>query len=355
MQKHVSLIFIFLLSSLAFFFRPGNLVFAGSPQSTNFTLTNFEFGAGGTASSSSTTYSLFGNIGETSNASPSSQNYRLGSGLVYTMIASVPAAPTFTNPSNYYNKLLISIKPIINPSDFRYAVAISKDNFVTDTEYIQPDNTIATNFSILNFRTFTNWGGASGTTIIGLLPNTTYTVKVKARQGFYTESPWGSTTQAATINPTMSFSLSSNNISLGSMTPGSIATSGTITTTVTTNGTGGTAVYIYDKNAGLLSSSTGYTINAVSNNLGSTTEGYGVQGQSVTQTSGGPMEILSPYNSSGNTVGLINTTEQNIFDSSGQAVTSGQGTFQLQAKPSTTAKAATDYTDTITVIATGLF
>lgn len=347
---------ISLLSFIAIYFLiPLSVIHADNPQSSNYKLVNFGFGAGGTASSSSSTYSLFGNLGETTAATESSLNYRLGSGLTYTMIASVPAAPTFTNPSNYYNKLLIKINPITNPSDYSYAIAISSDNFASDVRYIESDNTPGSSYSVTNFRNFSSWGGTSGTTISNLNPGTTYTVKVKARQGFYTESAWGPTAQAATINPTMSFSVTPNTINFGTLTPGSVATSATITTNVTTNGTGGATVYIYDSNAGLSSSSTGYTISATSSNLSSISEGYGAQGQSVSQSSGGPMEIISPYNGSANNVGVLNSTKNSIFDSSGQAVSSGQGTFQLQAKPSTTAKAATDYADTITVISSATF
>jgi hypothetical protein len=67
------------------------------------------------------------------------------------------------------------------------------------------------------------------------------------------------------------------------------------------------------------------------------------------------MEILSPYNSSSNTVGGITTTKRAVFDSSGAPVTSGQGTFQIMAKAGVSTKAASDYADTITIIASGTF
>jgi hypothetical protein len=277
------------------------------------------------------------------------------------MIASVPAAPTFTNPSNYYNKLLIKINPIIDPSDFQYAVAISSDNFATDTEYIQADNTIGTNFSILSFRTFSGWGGTSGTTIIGLQQNTTYTVKVKARQGYYTESPWGPTAQAATINSTFSFSVASNNanpqlVAIGQINPATVVTSSDkVTATVSTNGTNGAIVYLYDANTGLSSNATGHTITSATNDLGSVSEGYGARATTVTQSSGGPMESLSPYNGSGNNVGVINANKQPIFDSTNQPIISGQGTFELRVKAANTTPASADYGDTLTVIAAGAF
>src|SRR5258708_55001 len=111
MKKKYVPLSLFILFLLAYLFRPADIVHAGNPQSASYKLVNFGFGAGGTASSSSSTYSILGTLGETNSASTSSLNYRLGAGLTYTMTATVPAAPTFTNPSNYYNKLLIKINP----------------------------------------------------------------------------------------------------------------------------------------------------------------------------------------------------------------------------------------------------
>ena len=355
MKKLGISVYFFLFAYLFVVLPP---VFATNPSSTNYILKSYGFDSSGTngLGFSSTNYAAFGTVGEPDNALMTSANYKSGNGLVYTTIASVPPAPSLTNPSSYYNKLLLIINKIASDaSDYTYAVAISTDNFVTDTKYIQTDNTVGTSFGIANFRSYTSWGSTSGLLITGLNPGVTYTVKVKARQGLYTESSWGPTAQVATSNPTMSFSVSPNSVNIGNMTPGSIATSPTITTTTTTNGTGGTAVYVYDSNAGLKSTSTSYTISAVSSDLSVTSEGYGAQSNAISQTSGGPMEALSPYNGSGNSVGILNSTENGIFDSTNQPVTAGVGKFVLQAKPGTTARAATDYTDTLTVIASALF
>ena len=67
------------------------------------------------------------------------------------------------------------------------------------------------------------------------------------------------------------------------------------------------------------------------------------------------MEITSPYNGAANNVGIIDTNKRLIFDSTSAPVTTGQGSFELQAKPSSTAPAASDYADTLTIIATGSF
>src|SRR6266436_3424372 len=98
MKKVYLILFLAILFSLGYILKPGRMI-AYAPASANYRMVDYGFGAGGTASSSSTNYSVFGTVGEVDNASPSSQNYRFGAGLTYTLIASVPAAPTFTNPS----------------------------------------------------------------------------------------------------------------------------------------------------------------------------------------------------------------------------------------------------------------
>src|SRR5260221_2645031 len=68
---------IFEILSLIFNFT----TFAGLPASSHFQLQNYSFGAGGTASSSSTHYSLNGVAGEVEFGRPGSTNYKAGSGL----------------------------------------------------------------------------------------------------------------------------------------------------------------------------------------------------------------------------------------------------------------------------------
>src|SRR5438105_7717332 len=114
---------LFLLVSIVLFFiiaycnKPKQIL-AYAPASTHYIMVDYGFGSGGTATSSSTNYSLFGLSGENTNDTLSSANYKALSGLTYTIIASVPAAQTFTNPSNYYNKLKIVLNQSKDPSDF---------------------------------------------------------------------------------------------------------------------------------------------------------------------------------------------------------------------------------------------
>jgi hypothetical protein len=271
--------------------------------------------------------------------------------------ASTAAAPTFTNPNNYYNKLHITInKGGIDPSDYEYAIQVSTNPGFTSPLYVQSDNTLGVNLGNSNFQSYSAWGGASGIDIIGLTQGTTYYARVAARQGqYFTQSQWSATSTAATITSTFSFSLSANSLSIGTLTPASVSTSSNVTATISTNGTGGGTVYIFGQNTGLLSSSTSYNIGSSTTDLTGASEGYGARAASVTQSSGGPMQVVSPYNGASNNVGVIDTNKRLMFDSSNAPVTSGQGVFQLKAKPANTAKAATDYADTLTVIASSTF
>ncbi len=327
-----------------------SLAQAANPASTNYAIQSYSVGSGGLGTGSSASYKLNGILGPLS-GNTSSTSYASKNGLSFLQTVSVPPAPTLTNPNNYYNKLSLTLATGGNPTDTMYAIAISPDNFST-TKYVQSDDTLG---SSPVWQTNTLWG-ASGFTLIGLTPGTTYSVKVTAKQGNFSQSPFGPVATAATVTPSFTFSLSTNAVGLGQLTPGTVITAPTtVTTTVSTNTNAGAQVVIYDKNNGLLSSGTNYTINSVSNNLATTTEGYGVRGKTVTQTSGGPLEILSPFNGSGNIVGQVATTKQVLFDSSGAAITNGQGTFEIQAKAGSGAKAATDYSDILTVVASGVF
>ncbi len=351
-----------IISFLLLFFILPNTVFAG-PTSTNFELKQYSFGSGGTENSTSANFNLFGITGDPGVDKSVSTNFKSGNGLIYTLISNVPPAPTFTNPANYYNKLKIVINQGSNATDAKYAIAISTDNFVSDTKYVQSDNTVGLVLGPEDWQTYTVWGGLSGVLISGLTQNTTYTVKVTVKKGNFTQSSYGPTAQTSTIGSTLSFSLSTSSqpsppfsVSIGTITPGSVATSAdTVNITLSTNANSGGSIYMYGTNTGLKSTTANYTITSTSADLSSVTLGYGAQGTLVSQTSGGPMELVSPYNGSGNNVGLIDTNKRIIFDSTLAPVTSGNGSFQLKAKAAQYSPAATDYADTLTIVASADF
>jgi len=320
--------------------------FAAFPASGSYKLQDYGFGSGGTATSSSTHYTTNATAGEVEFGRPGIGNYQLGGGLTYENMSNVPGAPTLsTGGGTFYNKLGVTLNTSNNPTDTQLAVKIN-------TQYVQADDTLGANPV---WQTNTLWG-AGGFTVIGLTPGTSYTVSVAARQGSFTQSPFGPSASYTTANPQFAFYVTPSSVTIGQLTPATVVTAPTtVTVNMSTNGTGGGIVYVYDTNSGLLSSAASYTISAVSNDLTSLAEGYGIRGTSTTQSSGGPMEIVSPYNGAGANVGLVDSTKRPLFDSTAQPVTSGQGVFEIKAKASVTTKAATDYADTLTIIASATF
>lgn len=222
---------------MLFTFSSNSHVYSQStpPSSNNYQLSDYGFGSGGTASSSSNLYSLFGTLGQVNQGSPSSANYFVGAGLEYEITASAPAAPIFTNPGQNYDRLLLTINPNLNPSDYQYAVMISSDDYQT-IQYIQNDGTLGSTLGPEDFLTYSGWGGASGTWITGLSQSTTYKVRAKSRQGsFYTESWWGPQSSSTTSLPSLTFGVSADTITFNNLNTSNSYTDSSQFTTVTTS------------------------------------------------------------------------------------------------------------------------
>jgi hypothetical protein len=336
-------------------------LFAAMPSSSSYQLNNYGFGSGGTSDSSSTNYKLNATTGEVSNTQSSSATYDSRPGNQNTQQAYVPDAPTFTNTANYYNKLKFILTPGASASDYTYTIAISSDNFVT-TYYVQSDNTVG---STKTYQTYAAWGGASGQFVVGLTPSTTYKIKVNAMQGGFTETGYGPEATAATVAPSISFDIdvSATNsdtsppyaTSFGNLLPATVTnTPEKIWIDIDTNGESGVKVYVSSLNGGLKSNTTGFTIASATADLASAGIGFGAQGSSVGQTSGGPLSISSPYNVAAQNVGILNSTIREIF-SAAAPITAGRGSFQLKAKSSTQTPAGNDYQDTLTLTAAAAF
>ena len=115
-----------------------SLVLFAAPTSTNYTLRTYDIGVGG-ASSSSTNYELHAGTGSQSGSVQSSATYSNQSDGKGVVNAAVPPAPSFTNPSNYYDRLRLVLATGGNAADTKYLIAVSTDNFAT-TQYVQTDN-----------------------------------------------------------------------------------------------------------------------------------------------------------------------------------------------------------------------
>jgi hypothetical protein len=335
------------------------MLLAATPTSTNYTLRSYDIGSGGTDSSTSTNYKLNGISGAQSGTTQSSTSYGTVSGLNITQDANVPLAPTLTNPSNYYDRLKLVIDTGSNPTDTKYLIGVqnSSDGYTT-TSYVQSDDTIGPSQAITNYQTYAAWGGASGFLILGLTPNVSYKVEVKALQGDFSGSkfsPFSSivATQQTTLTVSLSTSLTGTPPFIStftSITPGSVATANANPIVgFSTNAYNGGYAYVVSANGGLKSTTQSNTIASATADLSSVNSGYGAQVTAATQSSGGPLISLSPFNVSANNVGALTTSLQPIFAST-TPITSASGTFKLMAKAFINTPPATDYTDTLTVV-----
>ncbi len=336
------------------------LLFATAPSGTTYTLQSYGLGSGGIVNSSSTTYSMNGITGELSGTQLDGTTYSAQPGLIPTQQANVPLAPTFTNPNSYYNKLHLVINTASNPSDTKFAVAISSDNFAT-TQYVQSDNTVGSALGAEDYQTYALWGSGTGIDIVGLQPNTTFKVKVKAMQGAFTETGYGPTASAATVNPALTFDIDISasdtdtnppyTLSFSSLLPGSVTDSPQkIWLDFDTNAGSGGNAYIYGKNAGLRSTRASYTLSSATGDLSALSQGFGAQSSSATQTSGGPFTSISPYNVTSQNVGVVDTNIRKLYGAS-TPVTAGRASMLLKAKVSSTTPSASDYTETLTIVA----
>lgn len=301
---------------------------SAGPASTNFELKNYDFGAGGTESSDSTNYSLFGIVGEGSQGGLNSSSFQIGAGLPHTIMPALPPAPTFDNPGNTYDRLHFAIDPTGNATDTTYAIALteSSDTSWVDIRYIQSDGTIGSALGIEDFQTYTAWGGASGSYITNLSQNVTYMIKVKARQGNFTETGWGPESTATTDVPYLAFGVDASSITFDSLNSGNSHTDSAKSTTLTTstNAYNGYIVYAHTTQA-LTSGSETIPAFTSPNSAPTTWSGYGfgystddsslAGGTANRFTSGGPkyagFVTSGPGDPVADTVGPILTTLSN--------------------------------------------
>lgn len=341
----------------------GFAVFAALPGTGNYELRDYGFGTGG-GTTSTGNYGIEGIAGELGGNSLGTSNYGLRPGLLGSQLANVPAAPTWQNPDDWYNKLRLIIDPSGNPGDTTFAVAISTDNFAT-TRYVQSDSTIGPALGPEDFRTYSGWGSGSGMNVIGLMPNTTYQVKVKARQGEFSETGFGPTASAATVQASLVFDIDISStdtetappytLAFGSVPPGTVTDSPVrIWLDIDSNAESGAMVYVVSSSGGLVSATAGHTITSVTGNLSSLNEGIGAQSVSATQSAGGPLSVPAPFNGASANVGSVDTQFKQLLSSSAP-LDAGRASFLLKIKTSSMTPAAPDYTDVYTVVATAAF
>jgi hypothetical protein len=189
-------IFFFIVMGITLPFN----ILAQTMSSPSYKIENPQFNSGG-ENSSSTNFRSRDSIGGEDSARSTSTNFRLFPGFLPPAYPGVPGVPTLANTGGtLYNSLDFAVSTGGNPSDVNYAVAISSDAFVSDINYIQTNLTIATSTV---WQLYSAWGSGALQRVTTLLPNTTYTIKVKARYGPDSETGFSNTVQAATVAPTL--------------------------------------------------------------------------------------------------------------------------------------------------------
>ncbi len=173
----------------------------------------------------------------------------------------------------------------------------------------------------------------------------------------------------ASVGATFTFALSANSASLGALSDSAVAASTPITATVTTNAASGWYLWARDANnngsgrGSLHSTANGHNIagtaapSASSRTISSGSEDYGM-GATVTHDGGtGTPSVTSAYDGSSSKVGTLDPTGYRpISSSNGTATGSGDVTsLVFRAAISNSTPPATDYSDTITVVAAGSF
>jgi len=326
------------------------LLFATFAHSNTYQLQSYSVGPGGTNSATSTTYHAQGTVGEQVNGSTSSTTYTAKNGSIQAEQINVPLAPTLGNGSNtYYDRLSLIINNSGEPSDATYAVAVSTTSNFAVTNYVQASGYLG---SSPVYQSYSAWGSGTGSTIVGLTPNTTYYVKVAAMEGMFTNTEYGAYTSAATVNVVITFSVAPSSYSLGTFVPNTVITSSNLTFTFVTNAYSGGNVYVSGQNGGF--KSTAHTIPAISANLASQSEGFGVQGTNPGETSGGPLTVVSPYNGTGNTVGTESSNPANIFTTAAPIV-GGTANANVQVKAAYTDPTSGSYQEVLTFVASASF
>jgi hypothetical protein len=337
----------------------GLLLIASFSASSNYNLNSYSVGPAGSNDAHSSTYYSQTNGGEVSGSTAQSSNYQGTSGGVQAEQIAVPQAPTVSNGSGtWYNHLLVTLNDNAGsnnyPSDTTFSIGVSTANCFTSScigsgavKFVQTGGTLSTS---QYYQTYSAWGGSSGTSVVELATGTTYYVAVAAKQGMYTNTAYGASASAATATPTVTFSVSPNSLNFSGILPGTVYTSGTVTFGLDTNAAYGATIYNAGQNGGLHSSSNGNTISAATANLSSSSHGFGLQGMSTSQSSGGPLSTNSPYNVSSNNVGTESASYKPTFSTSAPIV-GGNATLNMKAKASTSDQPASDYQEVMTFVA----
>ena len=149
------------------------------------------------------------------------------------------------------------------------------------------------------------------------------------------------------VSPYIILGVSSNAINLGLISYIN-PTSQTNTLTLSTNAQNGANITVEDQYAGLYSSADSYTIPSNTETLVSGSQGFGINAASSSMT------VEYPYNSTGNTIGGLSSSQNIGLASSNNTIQNANITVNYIASASSTTPTGV-YSDNITYIASGNF
>lgn len=164
----------------------------------------------------------------------------------------------------------------------------------------------------------------------------------------------------ASVDPSFTIAFTNNTEALGVLNVSSVSSSPGEAITVTTNAANGWTMWAKSENAGLSSASTGYTIDTAGSidgtpsTLSQGTEGYVLDVNSTTNGSGS-LTVAAEYNGADTSSGGTLSTSLQQIASATDPTSTDTVTLVLRAAIEGLTPAASDYTDTITVVGAGVF
>lgn len=272
-------------------------------------------------------------------------------------------------PSGCYDRARFEIGVNGNPSDTLYEIQISEDNFVSDIRYIDGNTfwpeSIPTH-NLADFLTKADWE-ATIFNIRGLKTGATYSIRIGALHGDFTQTTLGPISSSTTSSGSLFFDIDiekQNGISAENNPPYVISFIGAyeliggsapitaenrIWLDAGTNSQGGFAIVTRGLNGGLKSNTTGQTITSATTDLNSATHGFGLQSEYINQDTYphlGSITTTPDYSGSGNNVGIVGTIASKVYESD-RPVFNGRMGLKVIAKPGSNIPAGTDYQETV--------
>ncbi|KFN39385.1 hypothetical protein KN63_02455 [Smithella sp. F21] len=196
---------------------------------------------------------------------------------------------------------------------------------------------------------------------------TTYYIRTSALHGDFTQTTVGPQASATTSSGSVFFDLDIDDetgVSTETAPPYSISFTGAYeliagSTPITagdriwidagTNSQGGFAIVTRGLNGGLKSNTTGQTIQSVTADLNSASDGFGIQSEYIdydTYPYLGSISATTNYSGTGNSVGIVSTSANKVYESN-KPVFNGRMALKVIAKPGIDKTAASDYQETI--------